>query len=113
MEGASIFRNGRESVPGIGSRGAVCLLLVRLVEAAALGLQAGIPKGRSQARKDGNAEKREEAQSSLVYLLIPTVPTSLCTYNPFYSTSFDTKEKPCSCGRAYLPTSSPGNWQMY
>ena len=36
MDDASVFRNRKESVPGGGSRGNLCVLLVPLVEAAAL-----------------------------------------------------------------------------
>lgn len=60
------------------------LLVVGLVETVALGLEDGIPKGKSQTPKDGIPEKRdtvplsnleEEGPISLVFIVIPTVPT--------------------------------------
>lgn len=52
MDDASVFRNGKESVPGVGSRGNLCVLLVPLTK-------GWNPKGRSWAPKDGNAKKRD------------------------------------------------------
>lgn len=58
MDDASVFRNRKESVLGVGSRGNLCVLLVPLVEAAALD-QRLKSQGRSWAPKDGNAKKRD------------------------------------------------------
>lgn len=58
--------------------------MVGLVETVALGLEDRIPKGRSQTPKDGIPEKgdtvplsnlKEEGPISLVFIVIPTVPT--------------------------------------
>ena len=95
MDDASVFRNRKESVPGGGSRGNLCVLLVPLVEAAALDqrLESQSQELGSQRWKRKRERHRSTQQpkrggtASLVYLVIPPIsaPTNVSILLPLIS----------------------------
>lgn len=85
MDDASVFRNRKESVPGVGSTGNLCVLLVPLVETAALDQRLESQRQelgsqrwkRKEERHRSTQQPKRGGAASLVYLVIP--PTSAPT----------------------------------
>lgn len=94
MDDASVFRNRKESVPGGGSRGNLCVLLVPLVEAAALDQrlksqrqELGSQRWKCKERHLSTQQPKGGGAASLVYLVIApiTAPTSVSILLPLTS----------------------------
>lgn len=95
MDDASVFRNRKESVPGVGSRGNLCVLLVLLVEAAALdqrmesqSQELGSQRWKRKGERHRSTQQPKRGETaSLVYLVIPSIsaPTNVSVLLPLIS----------------------------